>query len=89
MCILISGTARRIRRCGLAGVGVVLLEWTWACWSGHGIAGVGVVFMERVWSYWSGCGLVGGSLSLEVAFDVSNTLSRSSVFLSACLQVRM
>jgi len=34
---------RNFRRCGLVGVGVVLLEWVWSCWSGCGLAG-GSVF---------------------------------------------
>jgi len=36
-----SGT---IRRRGLVGVGVALLEWVWPCWSGCGLVGVGVAF---------------------------------------------
>jgi hypothetical protein len=35
-----SGT---IRRCGLVGVGVALLEWVWPWWSGCGLDGVGVL----------------------------------------------
>jgi len=45
-----SGT---IRRCGLVGVGVALLEWVWPCWSKCGLAGVGVVLLEQVWPCWS------------------------------------
>jgi hypothetical protein len=32
--------------CGLAGVGVALLEWVWPCWSGCGLVGVGVALAE-------------------------------------------
>jgi hypothetical protein len=38
-----SGT---IRRCGIAGVGVALLEWVWPCWTGCGLVGVGVALLE-------------------------------------------
>jgi hypothetical protein len=35
-----------MRRCGLVGVGVALLEWVWPCWSGCGLVGVGVALLE-------------------------------------------
>jgi hypothetical protein len=51
-----SGT---IRRCGLVGVGVALLEWERPCWSGSGLVGVGGALLEWEWPCWSGCSLVG------------------------------
>ena len=34
-----------IRRCGLAGVGVALLEWVWPCWRKCGLVGGGVALL--------------------------------------------
>jgi len=43
-----------IRRHGLVGVGVALLEWVWPCWSGCGLVGVGVALLEEVCHYGGG-----------------------------------
>ena len=51
-----SGT---IRRCGLVGVGVTLLEWVWPCWSGCGLVEVGVALLEWVWPCCNRCVTVG------------------------------
>ena len=56
-----SGT---IRRCGLVGVDVVLLEWVWPGWSGRGLVRVGVVLLGWAWPCWSGYGLVGVGVAL-------------------------
>jgi hypothetical protein len=34
---------RRIRRCGLVGVGVALSEWVWPYWGGCGRVGVALL----------------------------------------------
>ena len=46
-----SGT---IRRCGLVGMGVALLEWVWPCWNGCGLVGVDVALLELLYHCWSG-----------------------------------
>lgn len=48
----------RIRRYGLVGEGVALLEEVWPCWRRHGLVERGVALLE-------GCGLVGGDVSLH------------------------
>ncbi|CAO2592911.1 hypothetical protein LEMLEM_LOCUS7009, partial [Lemmus lemmus] len=61
-------------RCGLVGVGVVLLEEVWSCWSRCGLVGGGVVLLEEVWSCWRR-----KCVTVEVVFEVSYMLKPCSV----------
>jgi hypothetical protein len=53
-----------IRRCGLLGVGVALLEGVWPCWSRYSLSRVSVALLEWVWPCWNGCGLAGMGVAL-------------------------
>jgi hypothetical protein len=41
----------RLRRCGLVGGGVALLEEVWPCWRRCGLVGGGVALLEEVWHW--------------------------------------